>query len=272
MSNWDIESPHEQLAGRVEACNVLQSEELDEVADLIRDLGKTHMPRPKPIERTEWSGAEGEPLGSCPFLKVPVCVQPSLRGSWIPQWIVRAGRGVDPGILNYRWSSMARTEEEVRALSKRVRGGDFGHKAAMNSRKLNHYIAEFLGSLYRRTKETGEEWHHIDDLETGGGGDYAKVSLWGLACQRPKPGGVTWKTESGVWRISETGTAWVEGRVTLPRGSIEVKQKGERFWVVGYTQERITFKDAFKEAHDHEKLMGNTGTTTLDTIIKNARS
>jgi hypothetical protein len=75
-----------------------------------------------------------------------------------------------------------------------------------------------LVELYRLTIRSGDSWHHIGTFRQNrsGGGDFAKLRHegWELAEQHINTD--SRKRTSGIWRITDRGRDFVEGKISIP--------------------------------------------------------
>lgn len=93
-----------------------------------------------------------------------------------------------------------------------------GQTIKLYPRKLSSALARFLIDIYSLTagRDPGGRWMNvsqdmIDKMDHHVSRDYAKLRFWGLL--EPHPG------RSTQWRITETGIAFVEGRLVVPQSA-----------------------------------------------------
>lgn len=133
-------------------------------------------------------------------------------------------------------------------------------------RKLNVGIARWLIAL-ERLHRTGLEWVHIAwiaavvggeqpavarKLPIGaspiGSGDYAKARYWKLIEDRPSDDSA--KKDSGFWRITEKGRAFVVGGLRVPERVILYNNE-----LQGFDGSPITIQEALGQKFDYSELM-----------------
>lgn len=122
-------------------------------------------------------------------------------------------------------------------------------------RKLNSGMAYVLIAIYNIDK-TLEDDHYFEMAKVlvskGIGGinlEYAKLAYWGLTEAQPGNDDPTKRT-SGMWRITDRGRRFVEGKIAIPK---HVKTFNSKFY--GYSDETITIREALGEKFDYEELM-----------------
>jgi len=71
--------------------------------------------------------------------------------------------------------------------------------------------------LYRITKrKLNEEFFHVIEIGTRGGGGFASLSHWGLIQEKRKDPKDTSKRTSGFWKLTEKGKAFIENKIEVP--------------------------------------------------------
>jgi hypothetical protein len=126
-----------------------------------------------------------------------------------------------------------------------------GHVTRTYKRRLPVADLWTLVKLYRLGG-----WVHIRDLQgKSGGGDFAKLRFWGLIAEQDQHDPET--RTSGVWRITLTGEAWIEGKILIP--SHVVLRNGKRIELIG---DLWSFREAVRRGgFDFQELMRREGGT-----------
>jgi hypothetical protein len=148
------------------------------------------------------------------------------------------------------------TVEEARAYVERYSRTQAGCRCPACDRLVRTYRrlvnrtgARFLLALARESARlhAGDMTEYVDlrtppndDLRTPGG-DYAKLRYWGLIASGENP---------GVWRLTGYGLAWMRDRHHIPKYAVVLD--GE---VIGYSDERVSFADAMRQAFDLDDAM-----------------
>jgi hypothetical protein len=130
--------------------------------------------------------------------------------------------------------------------------------AKMYERKLYSSLAAALIYFYRNFDHS--KFHHKSELlknknlaTTFGGGDFAKLSLWGLIEEKPK-GATEDKRTSGYWKITQKGVDFVLRKSQLPS---HVRIYDGR--IFGFKGSHVSIVDCLKEKYSYEELMGSAG-------------
>ena len=96
-------------------------------------------------------------------------------------------------------------------------------------------------------------WFHLGQATGYKGGDVAKLKYWGLLEEAVdvarEDGGKT-----GVWRFTELGAAWVQGRTTVPKYAYVYNGHLRRL-----DGPPITIQQALGDRFNLRDLMGPTG-------------
>jgi hypothetical protein len=121
-------------------------------------------------------------------------------------------------------------------------------------RKIYSTPARGLLQLYKLTEAENEEYFHITRIEAlnrSGGGDFAKLTYWGLVEEKPKEDDdeTTGRT-SGFWKITDLGRMFARNEVTVPS---HVKLYDGR--KLGFTTGRVGIKEVLGKNFDYEELM-----------------
>lgn len=101
---------------------------------------------------------------------------------------------------------------------------------------------------FSRTSTEGE-YRHISKIQlASGGGDFAKLQLWGLVIEETNSD--TGKRTSGMWCITDKGRKFVEGSVLLPK---YVLIYNGRF--LGFDGEDVTIEECLGNKFNYSELM-----------------
>lgn len=122
-----------------------------------------------------------------------------------------------------------------------------GQDVVLRERHLYSGQMKSLIALYK----AGDGYHHVSKLDPppAGGGDFAKLRFWELIEQ--KINSDTRKRTSGMWRITEKGINFVEGKIRIPR-SCHIFNKKVREW----HDEDIDVIGAIKKRFNYYEVMG----------------
>jgi len=106
-----------------------------------------------------------------------------------------------------------------------------------------------LVSLYRKPND----YHHVKRLYGyDGGGDFAKLRWWGLIEQKPKLDDSRDTKTTGMWRITPTGVAFVNGKYCVYEYVIV-----ENNHVRGFGGDELTIDEACDRGNfSYSELMG----------------
>ncbi len=88
-----------------------------------------------------------------------------------------------------------------------------GQHVKLYKRKLNREMAAWLGWLVSASEQAEDGWVDVKASPVRGG-DYAKISHWGLIEQKPNDDPK--KKQSGIWRPTTKGKDFVSGKLRLP--------------------------------------------------------
>lgn len=102
-------------------------------------------------------------------------------------------------------------------------------------RQIHSTMAITLIAIYHLSKDG--KFHHVSEIFTRSrvaihrlnGGDWAKMSGWGLIEEMPKDPDQTSTRTSGFWRITQKGIDFVWCRIKVPRYMYVYNQKIEGF-------------------------------------------
>lgn len=126
----------------------------------------------------------------------------------------------------------------------------------MYKRKIDKSMAHIMLRLYKVTAEKPEqEFFHIDeDLHipvTSSG--IAKLRYWNLVEEKASDPNLKDKKSSGMWRITNKGKLFVQGKVTVPKYA-KVYNKV----VHGFEGEEVNIQMALGSKFNYEELMTET--------------
>ena len=124
-----------------------------------------------------------------------------------------------------------------------------GQTAKLYPRKLSSAMARFLVDIYSLTSKQRPEmrWVNIskdmiDRASKHVSHDYSKLRFWGLLEPSPK--------DSAMWRITEAGIAFVEGRMVAPHTAYVYNNS-----CVKLSEKTITIKEALGSKFDLKEMM-----------------
>lgn len=126
-------------------------------------------------------------------------------------------------------------DERNESFMRRVLAGERLHcpvcerKAIRQKRGLNNGMASVL-IAFNKTERDAEGYSHISDVRewrpdkiaerkfqiTDHVRDWVKLQLWGLLEKRP-PGRTKDENSTGMWRITESGHAFLQGELKVPK-------------------------------------------------------
>lgn len=114
--------------------------------------------------------------------------------------------------------------------------------------KINYFMCKFLINLYKLSKDS--EYVHLNDAIEGmkTSGLYSYLPMWKLAQKVPNDDPK--KKHSGLWRITEKGKAFVEGRITVPKYFFTYNNK-----FLGFDGEMVSIREALGTKFSYEELM-----------------
>lgn len=118
----------------------------------------------------------------------------------------------------------------------------------MYKRNINEKMVKSLIQL----SKMGKGFHHVGDIVQGisntGTNDFSKLHHWGMIKQvKDNERGVN---KSGFWKITETGTAFVNKEISAPAYAIVYNKKAYSF-----AEEHIFIDQAFKVKFNYRELM-----------------
>jgi len=128
-----------------------------------------------------------------------------------------------------------------------------GQFAKVYKRKLNSQMARFLVRLYamdRRRKK--KRWFHAREIVGGtdkASSDGTYLEHWRMIEAKPKEDGDTGRT-SGMWGITESGRAFVEGRIDANRHVVLYNNE-----LLDWSEETVTLQEALGDKFDYIELM-----------------
>lgn len=103
-----------------------------------------------------------------------------------------------------------------------------GRYAKLYRRTLHSSVALQLIRLYQLTR--GDTYAHASNFilrDMTGVGDFTKAKYWKLIEEKPHEAGD--KKSSGFWKLTDLGTAFVEGIAGVPRYAIVFDDTVQRF-------------------------------------------
>ena len=132
--------------------------------------------------------------------------------------------------------------------------------AKVYKRKITSIMVRGLIVLYRYDIKNQNKFMHKDEIGKYlndkvkfGGGDFAKLSYWGMIEGRDKEDGQKGKT-SGYWRITSEGRDFIEGKSPVPKHKYVYDSKV----LPRESGEYVTVREALSEKFDYAELMGFT--------------
>jgi hypothetical protein len=121
-------------------------------------------------------------------------------------------------------------------------------------KKIDSMMAFYLTKLYRISmKNPSKVFFHVeDDLKVVNklGGSWAKLRYWNLIVQKPKDETDTIRRTSGMWRITDTGKMYAEGKLSLPK---YIKLYNQTFY--GFEGERVDIRSSLTDKFNYMELM-----------------
>ena len=123
-----------------------------------------------------------------------------------------------------------------------------GQFVKLYKRKLNSNQARDLIRLYRKSGGNTEVFVHVSQFSMDRGGDFAKLAYWGLTTDAPNDDKN--KRTSGMWRITEAGIDFVNGKSTVPKYTFTYNSKS-----VSQSQARIDIYKAIGTRFSYSELM-----------------
>lgn len=125
-----------------------------------------------------------------------------------------------------------------------------GQFVKLYKRSITSGQAHGLIMFYRYSEEHPEEFIHVSnfDFTAFRGGDFAKLRYWGFIEQAENDDPS--KRDSGMWSITDKGRQFVRNERTVPR-QVHLYD-GQR---VGWSEDRVSIKDALKNKFNYEELM-----------------
>lgn len=140
-------------------------------------------------------------------------------------------------------------EARVRMEASLFRAGEVldpitGYKVEIRERPLNPAILKYLVRIYHATATQSNVWIRSAAL-LAPGGDYAKLTGWGLIEKDPKGG--------HLWRITQKGIDFVEGRTQVDHKLLVFDSKR-----VGYVKDKmVSFKDVAGDNFDSSSAIND---------------
>jgi hypothetical protein len=126
--------------------------------------------------------------------------------------------------------------------------------AKIYKRSINATMVKPLIKLYKLHKFNFNwmDYHHIASFEAqkAGGGDFAKLSYWGLIEEKIKDSTNTTSRTSGLWRITHFGKMFVEGMYRVQKYVLLYDSKLLRF-----EGDYLYIKDCLGNKFNYEELM-----------------
>lgn len=129
-------------------------------------------------------------------------------------------------------------------------------KARVSPLKVHSTLAEMLCKLYRasiRINGVADSYVHLTQFpasKTTSGRDFSIVHHWGIA-EPMKASPDENKRSSGMWRLTQKGVEFVNGRLAIPRNAFVFDNR-----VVDYSQENVTIHTALGDDFDWFELIG----------------
>lgn len=119
-------------------------------------------------------------------------------------------------------------------------------------RRIYGMPARLLISLFFKDLINPDKFFHNDELTAGitlkGPGDFSKLKLWKLI--QKKPNDDTTKSSSGMWRITDLGRAYVQGKIKLPKYANVYNKR-----LYAFEGPELNIVDALGKNFDYQKLM-----------------
>lgn len=129
-----------------------------------------------------------------------------------------------------------------------------GQDCKLYERKLNSGMARALISLYHAcARGDVGAFHHFYEVKNRAGvkgNDYGFLKWWKLVEKAPRDPEDTKRRTNGLWRITELGRDFVEGRKSMPRHALCFD---DTFY--GFTQEVTDIGTALGDDFDYQELM-----------------
>jgi len=118
-------------------------------------------------------------------------------------------------------------------------------------RKLYSTMAFELIKIYKLTKgDDKDDFINIKEINNRGGGDFAKLALWELVVEKPKDPEETVTRTSGLWKITEKGNLFVQGKLNVATHVFLYNAK-----VLGFSETNTTIKEALGKKFNYVELM-----------------
>ena len=121
----------------------------------------------------------------------------------------------------------------------------------MYKRKLNSTMARSLVRLYHLDKFNSIYYHNVNIVKSVSEsvGDFAKLLYWGMIEQKPNDDDKS-KKNAGMWKITDKGRMFVEGKIKVPKHVNVYNSKP-----YGFTMEETDIKEALGDKFDYSELM-----------------
>ncbi len=122
-------------------------------------------------------------------------------------------------------------------------------------RKFHSEMARFLVTMVVRHR-LDPRWFHVREVVAGGSGatksstDGSYLAHWGLVEPKPKTSG---EKSSGLYRPTEKGAVFVDGRITVPSHIFLYNNQVE-----GWSDTQTTIQEALGNRFNYPELMGET--------------
>lgn len=125
-----------------------------------------------------------------------------------------------------------------------------GQMVKLYTRKLYSSQMKGLINLYKKYMNK-PDYYHISTFEiVAGGGDFAKMEFFGLIEAQTNTDST--KRTSGMWKPTQKGIDFVNGRISVPEAVMIYNQS-----FVGFTENHIYIKDAIGNKFNYEELMSD---------------
>jgi hypothetical protein len=126
--------------------------------------------------------------------------------------------------------------------------------ARLYKRSLNSPMARLLIWLVRQ-HHSDARWYTIHEFPLiqgrRGGGDFAKLTYWGLIEEQPKDPEDTEKRTSGIWRPTAKGVDFAHARIRVPK-RVHLYNNTQ----VGWDEEQVSIRQALGKKFDYHELTG----------------
>lgn len=124
-----------------------------------------------------------------------------------------------------------------------------GQDVKLYKRRIYKSMAICLIKLYKLTVQGNTNFYfHVSEFDATGG-DFAKLSYWGLIKEKINQPGQKGRT-SGYWLITNLGTAYVKNLVGVERFAKIFDGR-----LVGFEGEQVKIREALGKTFDYEEMM-----------------